>query len=188
MCADFSPIKIGVTSSNNETSPAVVTHNSSDKKFVRVRWLNSFSELLATKNRSFALTLSEKKLDLHSDFFSELLTTKNRSVCAGHYENKKSCDVHIFINPDYVLITLKLNFIEIKFLVIWILSKEDAQWVTLSGRLSTMFAIFDIDVKYELKASTLSISSIKMFYYTSPEVSLYKSNTFDWYVIPLDKM
>ena len=29
--------KIGVTSSNNETSPAIVTHNSSDKKSVRVR-------------------------------------------------------------------------------------------------------------------------------------------------------
>ena len=42
-----------------------------------------FSELLATKNRSYALTQSEKKWDLHSNFFSELLTTKNRSVCAG---------------------------------------------------------------------------------------------------------
>ena len=31
-----------------------------------------------------ALTQSDKKSDLHSDFFSELLTTKNRSVCAGH--------------------------------------------------------------------------------------------------------
>ena len=25
-------------------------------------------------------------------------------------------------------------------------------------------------------------------YYTSPEISLYKSNTLDWYVIPRDKM
>ena len=29
--------KIGVTSSNNRTSPIIVTHNSSDKKSVRVR-------------------------------------------------------------------------------------------------------------------------------------------------------
>ena len=34
-----------------------------------------FSELLATKNQSCALTQSEKKSDLHSDFFSELLAT-----------------------------------------------------------------------------------------------------------------
>ena len=63
------------------------------KKSVRVRWLLvrekigpifSRSCLIATKNRSCALTRSEKKSDLRSDFFSELLTTKDRSVCAGH--------------------------------------------------------------------------------------------------------
>ena len=47
-----------------------------------------FSELLATKNRSCALTQSEKNADLRSDFFSKLLTTKNWSVCAGHNGEK----------------------------------------------------------------------------------------------------
>ena len=39
---------------------------------------------IGVKIGSCALTQSEKKSDLHSDFFSGLLTTKNRSVCAGH--------------------------------------------------------------------------------------------------------
>ena len=30
--------------------------------------------------------------------------------------------------------------------------------------------------------------NIKSFYYTSPEICLYKSNTLDWYVIPRDKI
>ena len=49
----------------------------SGKKLVRF-----FSELLASESRSCALTQSEKKSDLHSDFFSELRTIKNR--CAWH--------------------------------------------------------------------------------------------------------
>ena len=98
-----------------------VVNKKSEWKSVRVRWLllrykiapifarNCLRQkiglcaltfgLAATKSRSCALTQSEKKSDLHSDFLSELLTTKNRSVCAGHNRGCHLCDT---INVDIV--------------------------------------------------------------------------------------
>ena len=54
-----------------------------------------------------------------------------------------------------------------------------------------------VHLKYELSSCWLEFMwkmfilfwyDIMIFYYTSPEICLYKSNTLDWYVIPRDKM
>ena len=47
---------------------------------------------------------------------------------------------------------------------------------------------FSIFLDSLISYSTAPNEEFIYLYYTSPEISLYKSNTLDWYVIPRDKM
>ena len=98
--------KIMVMSSYNGTSLIIVTHNSSDKKSVRVRWLQSekkswwchptmgphllLSHTIApTKNRSVCADFWSEKKSVR--FFSELLATKYRSCVLT--QSEKNADL-----------------------------------------------------------------------------------------------
>ena len=73
--------KIGVTSSNNGTSPIIVTHNSSDKKSVRARWL-----------------WSEKK---SVRFFLGAACDKKSVVCADSVREKIGPSIRLFLGAPY---------------------------------------------------------------------------------------
>ena len=83
VCAEFSPIKIGVPSSNNGTSPAIVTHNKSHKKIgpCALTW---------RKNRSdfFLGAACDKKSVVSADSVCKKMGHSLRLFLGAPHDNK----------------------------------------------------------------------------------------------------